>query len=46
MGSEVGKHEDEYVCRDVDVSEQDFVESLKELESRELDDGPLCGGGE
>lgn len=33
---EVGKHEDKYVCRDIDISEQDLVQSLKELESHEF----------
>ena len=36
VGSEGGEHVDEDVARDVDVGEEDLVESLKKLESREL----------
>ena len=36
MGGEGGEHVDEDVARDVDVGEEDLVESLKKLESREF----------
>ena len=36
VGNEGGEHVDEDVARDVDVGEEDLVERLKKLESREL----------
>lgn len=36
VSGEAGEHVDEDVARDVDVGEEDLVENLKELESREF----------